>query len=80
MLKCFVKLEQKQTVLMLMITTSTTINNLNYLNQNSEGISNEAYNDLDSMFYESIKSQLDQLKRNPEDETINRILAYSKSL
>lgn len=80
MLKCFVKLEQKQTVLMLMITTSTTIHNLNYLNQNAEGISNEAYNDLDSMFYESIKSQLDQLKRNPEDETINRILAYSKSL
>jgi len=63
-----------------MITTSTSIHNFNYLNQNSEGISNEAYNDLDSAFYESIKSELDQLKRNPEEETISRILAYSKSL
>jgi hypothetical protein len=63
-----------------MITTSTPINNLNYLNQNTESLSNEAFNDLDLMFYESIKPQLDQLSRNPEEETIAKILSYSKSL
>lgn len=65
---------------MLMITTSTPVNNLNYLNQNLENLSNEHFNDLDLMFYESIKVQLEQLNRNPEEETISKILAYSRSL
>lgn len=65
---------------MLMITTSTPVNNLNYLNQNLESLSNEHFNDLDLMFYESIKPQLEQLSRNPDEETINKILAYSRSL
>lgn len=63
-----------------MITTSTPINNFNYLNQNSESLSNEPFNDLDLMFYENIKFQLDQLSKNPEEETIAKILAYSRSL
>ena len=33
----------------------------------------------DELFYNSIKSQLDQLVKNPADETIDKILAYSKS-
>ena len=65
---------------MLMITTSTPITNMNCLNQNSENLSNETFNDLDLMFYDSIKSQLEQLSRNPQEETIAKILAYSKSL
>ncbi|WP_158797598.1 hypothetical protein [Pedobacter sp. L105] len=65
---------------MLMITTSTSVPNVNPLNQQAENLSNEFFNDLDLMFYESIKSQMDQLKRNPEEETISKILAYSRSL
>jgi len=64
----------------LMMTTSTPINNPNYLNQNSESLSSETFNDLDLMFYENIKPQLNQLSRNPEEETIAKILAYSRSL
>jgi hypothetical protein len=63
-----------------MITTSTSISNPNYLNQPTENLSSEHFNDLDLMFYESIKPQMDLLNMNPEDETISRILAYSKSL
>jgi len=63
-----------------MVTTSTTITNQNCLNPSVENLSSEFFNDLDLMFYESIKPQMDQLNRNPEEETISRILAYSKSL
>ena len=65
---------------MLMMTTSTPINNPNYLNQNSQSLSSETFNDLDLMFYENIKPQLNQLSRNPDEETIAKILAYSRSL
>ena len=65
---------------MLMITTSTPISNLSYLNQQTENLSSEFFNDLDLMFYENIKGQLDLLNKNPQEETINSILAYSKSL
>ncbi|MES2456380.1 MAG: hypothetical protein V4594_12600 [Bacteroidota bacterium] len=33
----------------------------------------------DIMFYDSLKMQLDGLNRNPSDETVSRILAYSRS-
>jgi hypothetical protein len=58
-----------------MITTSTSISNPNYLNPSAESLNSELL-----MFYESIKPQMDKLNMNPEDETISRILAYSKSL
>ena len=32
----------------------------------------------DELFYNSIKSRLNELIKNPSDETIDRILAYSK--
>ncbi len=31
----------------------------------------------DELFYNSIKLQLNELVKNPSDETINKILAYS---
>lgn len=62
-----------------MVTTST-LPNLNYLNQNPENLSSEFFNDLDLMFYENIKPQMDLLNKNPQEETISKILAYSKSL
>lgn len=63
-----------------MITTSTSIQNSNCLNQNNENLSSEHFNDLDQLFYDSIKMQLDLLNKQPQEETINRILAYSRSL
>lgn len=63
-----------------MIKTSTPTQNLNYLNQHADNLSGELLNDLDLMLYEQIRPQLDQLKREPEQETIDRILAYSSSL
>jgi hypothetical protein len=32
----------------------------------------------DLLFYNSIKPQLDELVKNPSDETMQKILAYSK--
>ena len=63
-----------------MVTTSTSISNPDYLNQSAESLSSEFFNDLDLMFYENLKPQLDLLNKNPEEETISRILAYSRSL
>ena len=33
----------------------------------------------DELFYNSIKPQLDQLIKNPSDETISKILAHSRN-
>ncbi len=33
----------------------------------------------DIVFYENIKTQLDGLSRNPSDETVSKILAYSRA-
>ncbi|RZL30097.1 MAG: hypothetical protein EOP00_36915 [Pedobacter sp.] len=33
----------------------------------------------DELFYNSLKPQLDKLIKNPSDESISKILAYSKS-
>jgi len=63
-----------------MVTTSTSISNLNHLDQQAEKLSGQMLNDLDLMFYDSIKPQMDMLSKTPEDETISRILAYSRSL
>jgi len=63
-----------------MVTTSTSISNLNHLDQQAEKLSGQMLNDLDLMFYDSIKPQMDMLNKTPEDETISRILAYSRSL
>ncbi|MFD2337805.1 hypothetical protein ACFSNA_15510 [Pedobacter mendelii] len=40
-------------------------------------IDNESDAEID-LFYEQIKSKLDGLIKNPSDESIGRILAYSK--
>ena len=60
-----------------MIETFTSINNLNYPQhgqQNAEDVEG-----LDAVFYENIKSQLDMIKMEPSDESISKILAYSKA-
>ncbi|MFI5452119.1 hypothetical protein ACHMWN_08185 [Pedobacter sp. UC225_61] len=61
-----------------MTKTSTSTNIVNSLNtQLVEKVADEA-DQQNELFYNSIKSKLDELVKNPSDEIINRILAYSK--
>lgn len=39
----------------------------------------DAVIELDMMFYDHIRPQLDRLTKNPSDETIEKILAYSRA-
>lgn len=60
-----------------MIETFTSINNLNYPQREQENA--EDVDGLDLVFYENIKSQLNTLKRDPSDESVAKILAYSRA-
>lgn len=61
-----------------MITTSTPINNTNHCHQKTELFSTDHFDDNDNLFYETLKTDLDALKRDPSEEVIERILAYSR--
>lgn len=60
-------------------STSKTSVNLPAQNMFQSTTDNESDAEID-LFYDQIKSKLDGLLTNPQDETINRILAYSKSM
>ena len=60
-----------------MIETFTSTNNLNYPQHEQENT--DDVDGLDSIFYESMKSQLNVLKKDPSEESIAKILAYSKA-
>ena len=61
-----------------MIKTSTPINLASSPQaQPVQKVEDEA-DQQDELFYNSIKPQLDKLIKNPTDETITKILAYSK--
>jgi hypothetical protein len=62
-----------------MIETSTSIKKLNYEQSNQENMPVEDLDVCEISFYESIKSQLNSLSKDPSDETIEKILAYSKA-
>jgi len=62
-----------------MTETSTSVNKLNYERSKQENMPAEDLDTCDLMFYNNIKSQLNSLSKNPSDETIEKILAYSKS-
>lgn len=59
-----------------MMETFTSINNLDRSQHNQENT--DSVEGQDAMFYESIKSQLDTLNRDPSEESIAKILAYSR--
>ncbi|WP_316804091.1 hypothetical protein [Pedobacter nototheniae] len=62
-----------------MTKTSTSKQNVN-LPQNMFQLTTDNESDAEiDLFYDQIKSKLDGLIKNPQDDTINRILAYSKS-
>lgn len=60
-----------------MIETFTSTNNLNYPQHEQENA--QEIEGLEKVFYESIKSQLNTLKKDPSDDCISRILAYSRA-
>ena len=61
-----------------MTKTATSLHSVNYPNQQPVEITTEQSKNQDDMFYNSIKPQLDELFKDPSDETIKKILAYSK--
>jgi len=61
-----------------MTKTSTSQQNVN-LPQNMFQLTTDNESDAEiDLFYDQIKGKLDRLVKNPKDETINKILAYSK--
>ena len=62
-----------------MMETSTSVNKLNYEQSKQQEMLVEDLAAHDIMFYENIKTQLDGLSRNPSDETVSKILAYSRA-
>ncbi|WEK18656.1 MAG: hypothetical protein P0Y49_17860 [Candidatus Pedobacter colombiensis] len=60
-----------------MMKTFTSINNLDHTQHNQENT--DKVEGLDMVFYENIKSQLDMLKKEPSEESISKILAYSRT-
>lgn len=66
-------------LLLLMMETFTSFNKLNCSLQKQEKPAADAVIELDMMFYDQIMPQLDGLRKNPSDETIAKILAYSRA-
>ncbi|HMI04246.1 MAG TPA: hypothetical protein VK541_17290 [Pedobacter sp.] len=62
-----------------MMETSTSVNKLNYEQSKQQEMLVEDLEAHDIVFYENIKTQLDGLSRNPSDETVSKILAYSRA-
>jgi hypothetical protein len=62
---------------MLMITTFTSTNSVNYLHQQPDLCNSELTDESASSFYESLKPELNKLVLDPSEESIRKILAYS---
>lgn len=62
-----------------MVKTSTSPNSVNFSSPVPAEQAVEQANHQDEMFYNSIKPQLDQLIKDPSNETIEKILAYAKT-
>ncbi|RZK80278.1 MAG: hypothetical protein EOO92_07935 [Pedobacter sp.] len=60
-----------------MIETFTSVNHLNYEQPKSESMTDLDTADL--LFYNNLKPELDALSKNPSEETISKILAYSRT-
>ncbi len=64
-------------MLMIEIFTPTTNSLCNDL---SDSCGNDGLSEEDQLFFTSIKNNLDTLKMQPDQKTINAILNYAKSL
>lgn len=64
-----------------MTKTSTSKTIVNLPSQSMFQLKTDIESDAEiDLFYDQIKNKLDSLAKNPQDETINKILAYSKSM
>ncbi|MEH3113002.1 hypothetical protein [Pedobacter terrae] len=64
-----------------MTKTSTSQNKVNLPTPNMFQPITDMESDAEiDLFYDQIKGKLDRLAKDPQDETINKILAYSRSL
>ncbi|MFD2286000.1 hypothetical protein GJU39_01535 [Pedobacter petrophilus] len=62
-----------------MTKTSTSNTSVNLPIQNMFQPKTDIESDAEiSLFYDQIKGKLDRLAKNPQDETIKKILAYSR--
>lgn len=61
-----------------MTKTSTSINLASSPISKPAEIAMDTAEQQDELFYNSIKTQLNELVKDPSDETIARILAYAK--
>jgi hypothetical protein len=63
---------------MLMITISTSTTNVNHIQKGADNFNSEFFEEYDSAFYDTLRPELDGLIKNPQEETIAKILAYSR--
>lgn len=61
-----------------MIKTSTSPNPVNFTSPAPAEQAVEQAKTVDEMFYDSIKPKLDQLIKDPSDETLEKIMAYAR--
>lgn len=61
-----------------MTKTSTSSQLANFSNLEATPTVADEAEQQDQLFYNSIKPQLNELVKNPSDETISKILAYAK--
>lgn len=61
-----------------MVKTSTSLNSVNFSSPVPVEETVEQAKTRDEMFYDNIKPQLDQLIKDPSNETVDKILAYAK--
>ncbi len=63
-----------------MLATSTKILNTLLQDKADGNLALDALNKNEALFYDLIKPSLNNLVKQPKQETISKILAYSKSL
>lgn len=63
-----------------MLATSTKILNTLLQDKADGNLALDALNKNEALFYDLIKPSLNKLVKQPKQETISKILAYSKSL
>ncbi|TDO23330.1 hypothetical protein [Pedobacter duraquae] len=65
---------------MLMIKTFTSPDSVNHAQQQPDLSDPDLLEPADALYYESIKPELNKLVKDPSDETILKILSYSRTM
>lgn len=65
---------------MLMIKTFTSTDSVNHAPQQPSLTDPDLLEPADATYYESIKPELNRLVKDPSNETIEKILSYSRTM